>query len=240
MSKKKILFLCQIHGNEAVGRWIWNNYPQGENDYCRWSVIVGNPEAMFLNKRYIDEDLNRSFNIDEKDRYNCYEHKRALELKKVIQEYDVVYDIHQTSKSMQDCIFVNNTKEETLKALEPLSQQWVIIDDHPDYSGHFATSVAKVGVTIEYAHSGDYNEETERLQEDFYDITRNVNAYQEKTFLRNYKAISRKHENVPLRDFQALTAYQKARLGIDEKGVYYPLFVDTYPDYYCFIAREDR
>ncbi|PIZ62613.1 hypothetical protein COY16_03705 [Candidatus Roizmanbacteria bacterium CG_4_10_14_0_2_um_filter_39_13] len=70
----KTLFMVMTHRNEQVGLSLWNDNPQGYNQYCQWQTIIANPRAMGLGKRYIESDLNRSFNIPNP---RTYEEKRA-------------------------------------------------------------------------------------------------------------------------------------------------------------------
>ncbi len=227
------------HGDEQVGRWLWNNNPQGYNSYCQWQVIVGNPKAMELGVRYIESDLNRSFNSKGS---RTYEEKRAQELTPIIQLYDVLYDIHQAfvSDNMKDCIFVNKLDRDTLLAIEPLSAEYVILDDNPEYNGHFATSVAKVGITIEYTKTGDYKVETGRLKKDVATILGNKRKKIKKIFMRTYKAIpkEKKYNSLNLENFKPLLPKDKKILRIQEEGIFYPIFVNGYPDFYCFLNKK--
>jgi succinylglutamate desuccinylase len=236
---KKILFIACTHGDEQVGKWLWNNNPQGYNSFYQWQVIIGNPKAMKLGVRYTESDLNRSFN---KKETTSYEEKRARELTPIIQKYDVLYDIHQTfiADHMNDCIFVNKLDTDTLKAIEPLSAQYVVLDDNPEYNGHFATSVAKVGITIEYTKSGNYKEETGRLKKDIDSILASKKKKNKKVFMRTYKAIPRdkKYNSLDLNNFKPLRPHEKKILEINEDGEFYPIFVNGYPDYYCFLNKK--
>jgi len=63
------------------------------------AFILGNPEAALENKRFLDSDLNRSFN---KEIHTNHEEKRALELESTLQKTALILDIHQTLvKSLQ-------------------------------------------------------------------------------------------------------------------------------------------
>lgn len=236
---KKILFIVCTHGDEQVGRWLWNNNPQGYNSYCQWQVIVGNPKAMELGVRFTESDLNRSFNSK---RFSTYEEKRAQELTPIIQQYDVLYDIHQTfvSDNMEDCVFVNKLDRDTLQAIEVLTARYVILDDNPEYNGHFATSVAKVGITIEYAKTGNYKVEMGRLKKDVTTILGKKRKKTKKIFMRTHKAVPKdnKYNSLNLVNFKPLLPKDKKILDIHEEGIFYPIFVNGYKDYYCFINKE--
>jgi succinylglutamate desuccinylase len=238
--KQKILFIGCTHGDEKVGMWLFNTLPYGRKKDLTWDVIIGNPKALFLNKRFTEDDLNRSFNLSQSQQRNTYEHKRARELAPHIQKYDVVYDIHQTQPNMKDCIFINTINDATLHALKPLAQKYVVIDDHPDYSKHFITSVAPVGITIEYAYRESHQQDIAVLEKDFNSIINAKYHKAKKIFLRNYKALPRNktHSDLQFENFKKLTDQQKKRIDVPQTGTYYPMFIDVYPDYYCFLTHE--
>ncbi len=188
---------------------------------------------MYLNQRFIDEDLNRCFN---RPGSNTYESKRAKILTSIIKQYDIVYDIHETSYQMKTCIFVNEINEEVKKAIEPVKSIYVTLDDHPDYSGHFTTSVAKVGITLEYRRWAK-----DELKQDFFNIINNKLVNQEKIFMRIYKAIpaEKKYFKLKLKNFQQLTKLQKEVLEIKEEGIFYPIFVNSRSyKFYSFINKK--
>lgn len=237
--RKKILFVVCTHGDEQVGRSLLRENPQGFNEAFEWQVIVGNPKAMELGVRYVHTDLNRSYNVQ--GQYESYEVNRMHELEKVIKKYDVVYDIHQTTPgyAMPDCIFVNELSDEVKKAIEPCLAKYVILDDDPKYSGHFVTTPAKVGITLEYGRTGTYSEEVDRLETD----VQRILGYQgtpptEKIFLRSIKPVPLDKSFINAKDFVPLTPYQKGALGLDLKKTYYPTFVNQYPDMYFFLTEE--
>lgn len=106
MSKypKKVLVFGGTHGNEWTGVTVVRHYadyfkrkfPQLELDF-----IWANPEAYKVNSRFKDEDLNRAFQFLNESRPDSYEHKRASEIKKLIDESPCyVIDLHTTTSAM--------------------------------------------------------------------------------------------------------------------------------------------
>ncbi len=59
------------------------------------TFILGNAEAALKNQRYIDEDLNRAFDIEIEKPFT-HERTRALELVPLLNSADLFYDFHQT------------------------------------------------------------------------------------------------------------------------------------------------
>lgn len=98
-SLKKLLFVGCTHGDEQIGKFVFDTFPYCENAFFEWKSLIANPKAMYLNQRFVDQDLNRSF--PGKAGGN-YEENRARELGKVFPEYDLVIDFHQTFAEMSD------------------------------------------------------------------------------------------------------------------------------------------
>lgn len=106
----KILVIGGMHGNEPLGLSIVNLFkksPRGNVD-----SIFANEKAIEKNCRFIKKDLNRSFPGNLKSR--VYEIKRAGELLKLCQEYDLVLDFHNTYCPKNDCTFVGESANKFL------------------------------------------------------------------------------------------------------------------------------
>lgn len=59
-------------------------------------MIIGNPRAMIKQQRYIDHDLNRIFASGS---HTSYEYHRAQQLIPLLQQMDVLIDLHTISLS---------------------------------------------------------------------------------------------------------------------------------------------
>lgn len=92
---RKILFLTATHGNERDGtnvmRRLEKEFPREEYGYD-W--IIANEEAYALNKRFVEEDLNRSAPGDALS--PIYELRRAAEIIELSKRYNIVIDLHGT------------------------------------------------------------------------------------------------------------------------------------------------
>ena len=65
MTIKKILIVAGTHGNEINPIWAVNQLNKEQNNVDKdieYNYIIGNPLAYEKGSRYVDEDLNRSFN----------------------------------------------------------------------------------------------------------------------------------------------------------------------------------
>jgi len=168
---KKILFVVCTHGNEVAGFNLFINHPYGQVGSIFWEVIIGNPQALALNIRFTETDLNRSF--DTRDG-SSYEEKRAEILKKRFQNYDVVYDIHTTqvikSPELDDCIFINTLNAETVQECSFVSAPHIIWDSDTQYQKQYLTAHHPIGITLEYQKTADYFHDVNRIRNDFYNI----------------------------------------------------------------------
>jgi len=111
---KKIAILGCVHGNEDYSLKIFKrlkkiNLKSGEIDF-----YLVNKKAYNKKTRFIDTDLNRSFNLEEKS----HEVNLAKKIKKELEQYDYIIDIHSTTTKTPPCLIYTNKeleKNNTLK-----------------------------------------------------------------------------------------------------------------------------
>ena len=103
MSLKKILIVSGTHGNEINPVWAVNKFSNQKNtvdNNIEFKYTIGNPLALERGRRYIENDLNRSF-TSTKDN-SIYEINRANFLVEKFgfngsEPCDVVIDLHTTT-----------------------------------------------------------------------------------------------------------------------------------------------
>jgi len=124
--------------------------------------------------------------------------------------------------------------------VSPLSARYVIVDNNKDFNGHIATSVAKVGITIEYSRKGSYGMDKKIFLNDFGRIIINKNLGIKRIWMSTYTAVpkNKQPQGINLKNFKLITEREKRLLNLPLEGKFYPVFVDGYPDYYCFINRK--
>jgi len=228
----KKLFLICTHGDELNGLILrWKYGKEGGN----YKIIIANLKALNKHKRFIDEDLNRVFNLPYKDNH---ERNLAKKLTKIIKEHKIVYDIHQVEGKMKPCVFINKITKEILEELRYINIKYVILDDNPQYSNHFTTSVADIGITLEYPKRFKY---LIQLLKDFKNIIENKEVTVKKEFFRNFAGIKDDY-SIKYKNFVPLTIEQKQKLSryvkIDINKEYCPIFVDVYQGYKCFLLEK--
>lgn len=103
-----LTLMAVTHGNEVAGIEVLNQiiclikdlpelvtYPIG--------LIMGNPDASMQNKRFLEKDLNRSF---DQDHENSKESKRAREIEKILVKTSYLLDFHQTIEPTELPFFI--------------------------------------------------------------------------------------------------------------------------------------
>lgn len=105
-----ILLLGSQHGNELLGQKIYKYIKKYEPSLLpHITYKVGNPRAHKQNIRYIDTDLNRSYNMQKQ----TYESRRAKYLLRYIRanDYDLILDLHTTTCIQQPCFITPNVSK---------------------------------------------------------------------------------------------------------------------------------
>ena len=118
------------HGNERTGVRLvqkWMEHPECYSSLCSAKVdlVLSNPEAVRLNRRYRDFDLNRAFSqtcLDVNADPQQYEFRRAKELnalygpKGAATKTDLLLDVHNTGSNMGNCLILSARDPFTMRA----------------------------------------------------------------------------------------------------------------------------
>tara|TARA_B100000212_G_C27366061_1_gene530394 strand:- start:373 stop:1272 length:900 start_codon:yes stop_codon:yes gene_type:complete len=120
MAEKKILVVSGTHGNELNPVWAVNKFKnliRSSPKSRLFEFIIGNPKACQEGLRYIDQDLNRSFNVSKTElNKNVYEINRS---EYIIKKYGleatnscpIVIDLHTTTACMGTSIVMYGRRE---------------------------------------------------------------------------------------------------------------------------------
>lgn len=138
----KILLVIATHGNEKIGLKVAKEIKKLNIDNL--IIQVGNEGALKLNKRYIDQDLNRSFAGKENGNY---EEKRAFELTPIIKSANLVIDIHSTTSDIKDTLIVDRINKKTLECIKSIQPKYAVVMEKSKSS---LISQAKIGISFEY------------------------------------------------------------------------------------------
>lgn len=139
----RVLVIGGMHGNEPLGVNVVKRLQ--ENPIENVDAMIANPEALAADVRFISQDLNRSF-PGAKD--GIYEEKRAAEIMKACQQYDVVLDFHNTFCPDNDCGFIGETaSEKLLDVASMLGFSRIIIADY-DCINKYAPNCLSVEISM--------------------------------------------------------------------------------------------
>jgi succinylglutamate desuccinylase len=243
---KKILFIVCTHGDELAGYNIFLKYPYGRTNHVEWKVVVGNPEAVMLNSRYVESDLNRSCNVKNP---KTYEEKRGVLLKKIMEDYDLVYDIHTTTavrekSPWEKVIFVNNVNKETMQYAKNLDFDYVIWDSDIEYQKQYVTALHPIGITLEYVKFTSVAKTQAMIEKDFLAIVNGKNSKKKQIVVEAYKPVTQEERTkykLQLKEFVKLTQKEKQQLSLEKNSEYYPIFIntpETDPVNYCFLNKD--
>lgn len=115
MTASDVLLVAATHGNELNAAWLleqWQQQPSLLDDHgLGLQRVIGNPAARNANRRYVDRDLNRSFQqerLDDQHDQDC-ETVRARELVTRFGPQGqhpccVALDLHSTTAAMGSCL----------------------------------------------------------------------------------------------------------------------------------------
>lgn len=126
---KIILILGSQHGNELLGEVLYEHIKTKRRELLPYvSYLVGNVRAKKQNTRYIESDLNRSYN----GRRTTYEERRASRIKARIKRhsFDLVLDMHTTTCDQPPCLIVASPKGAVAPFLRACSIEKVVHMNH--------------------------------------------------------------------------------------------------------------
>jgi len=123
----KVLIFGGTHGNEWTGIYVVQKYqkffkekfPNLDLDF-----IFSNPLAHEKKVRFVDEDLNRSFQFLNEHRPHSYEHLRAKEIFQLIKnEKCFVIDLHTTTSNLGETVIVTQENDFNFTLLAKLQEK---------------------------------------------------------------------------------------------------------------------
>jgi aspartoacylase len=161
---RHVLVAGGTHGNEYTGAFLARHWLSDDSSLKRDSfsthVLFSNQEAFKICKRYVDRDLNRSFNPSE-----TVSNNRALELSRArdIEQWLVsacgggmpgaIFDLHSTTANMGKSLVLTNREPFNLLLLAYLRQRFTDVNaylwEEPNSQPGFLNSLSSKGFAIE-------------------------------------------------------------------------------------------
>lgn len=148
----KIILNILTHGDEKIGLKVVKEIEKLSIDKNILSIQVANGKAFESRKRFIDQDLNRSFPGKENGNH---EEKIAYKLLPIIKSADVVIDVHSTKSELKDAVIVTKLDDNTRKYIEVIQPKYVLVMNAT--KNNALISQAKIGIAFEYGKDNDPN-----------------------------------------------------------------------------------
>lgn len=226
----RVLIIGGMHGNEPLGVEVVRLFQKNPVDNI--DVVLANEQAIKADRRFVSQDLNRSFPGN--DKFGDYELKRAAQLLRRTKGYDVVFDFHNTHCSENDCGFVgSNSGQILLDTAWLMGLDKIIVADY-DCINKFAPNCLSIEVSMD-SQLNDSSLWYERIKAlsmlDDFDTTPKIQKYR---FVYRISLDDMKKLNLQskrLKAFQPIDRDIAKQLGV--KNPAYPIFIaDKFTPYY--------
>jgi len=126
-----LVVLGAIHGNETCGphalRKIVSEFQSSARELVRGKLSVFpvcNPRAFESNTRYIEENLNRVFEIHPSP--TSYERQLAAQICPWVETADALLDLHSMQSQGDPFVFLNSPTPASQALCEALDTQWIL------------------------------------------------------------------------------------------------------------------
>ncbi len=144
-----------VHGNELLGIYLVKKL-QNESFSIKGlelDFLLANPKAIKECRRYIDYDLNRSFNTDTLTQdSHLYEFERAKVIKEHLKNCDFLIDLHTTTANMGITVVLSSREQRSENVAKILADEFDevrILRWFGSSEGDFINVVAPASITIE-------------------------------------------------------------------------------------------
>ena len=156
--QKKILIIGMQHGNELLGYKLMSYITSYHTELLEYiDFIVGNPAAFSKKTRYVESDMNRSYNKYTRSR--TYEENRAEQILSMIRSasYEIVLDLHTTTANQQPSIIVSSLAGAVRKFLRNSDISTVVMMSE-NIAAHSLIGNCEQALSIEVNHRELNNE----------------------------------------------------------------------------------
>lgn len=146
----KILLNILTHGDEMIGLAVAKEIQKLPVTKGEIVVHIANERAYKEKKRFIDQDLNRSF---PGKRGGNHEEKLAARITPVVKSADIVIDIHSTTSGLKDALIVTKLNKKTREYIEVIGPKYLLYMRAT--KNNALMSEAKIGIAFEYGADDD-------------------------------------------------------------------------------------
>ena len=245
----KILLNIATHGDETIGHAVAKEIQKLKLMKGEVVVRAANEKAFKLKKRFIDQDLNRSFPGDP---HGNHEQRLAAEILPCVHGADIVIDIHSTTSQLKDALIVTKLDKKTRKLVDIINPKYLLYMKVTKNKA--LISNAKIGIAFEYGKDKDHraiNKTTldiKKLLSHLGMIDKKFKTSQPRTGFFEVYAIAPKPEGATL--MKSVKNYKLIKKGevygtvgkeqLIAKNDFYPILFGekNYEDIFGFIAKK--
>lgn len=146
----KVILNILTHGDETVGLKVAKEIGKLNIKKGGLTVHVANRLAHQKRKRFIHQDLNRSFPGQLKGNH---EQKLAAKIAPIVKVADLVIDIHSTTSGLKDALIVTKINKKTREYVDVIAPKYLLYMRAT--RSNALISNAKIGVAFEYGKNND-------------------------------------------------------------------------------------
>lgn len=146
-----VIIVGGVHGDELIGLKVIKKLNRLKVKKGSLLFLTGNPEAIRKKKRFIRQDLNRSFPGKNKGNH---EERLAYKIKKIISKADYVIDIHSTTTDVKNLTIITKTNSQTMKLVDLLNPERVAVMKK-SLGRKSLAYYCKAGIVMEYGKDKD-------------------------------------------------------------------------------------
>lgn len=144
----RIAIVGCTHGDEPLGKFVIGSLIKDIIPIKgSISFFIAHPLALKKKKRFIEQDLNRSFPGKMNGKI---EERIAYELKKTLSSFDVVIDIHATNSNIDSLAIVTKQNKKVTTFLNHIPIKKIGLARSSVFGGHELINHTKMGVALEY------------------------------------------------------------------------------------------
>ena len=157
---KRVALVGGIHGGEFTGVFLVKKFQQSpliiQRDGIEAITLLANEKAIATGRRYIDTDLNRTFNRQDlaNPQLNNYEQSLAKKIARRIEQekIDLIVDLHSTTANMGLTIILHDTHPYVLRLaayLVEVNPEIKILQYNQNKDAPYLRNLVELGLTIE-------------------------------------------------------------------------------------------
>jgi Succinylglutamate desuccinylase / Aspartoacylase family len=226
-----ILIIGGLHGNEPLGINLVDRIRNLKPNNV--TAIFGNEKAINQQVRFLEQDLNRVFDLPEAE---SLEKIRAKEILEFINQdnFDLILDFHNTCCPQNNCSFVGDNCDVNLFRISQfLSLNRVIVADY-NCINKFVPNCISIEISLDdELNSVDYwLEQITKLSqiETLSNLPQTNQKLQKYRF--SYRVTTEQKEDLELSNwsaFKAISQNDKVKLSLNPETEYYSIFIaDNY------------